>query len=89
MKSQLSKYVTTFLCSLQIVTDNSIQICYLCTNIRWAAGLCFKIPFPFLLIMRINSKTGTSYYSTEALLYWQKAADTMLWKKAYAVMDDG
>ena len=38
--------------------------------------------------MIINSKTGTSYYSTEALLYWQKAADTMLWKKAYAVMDD-
>lgn len=39
--------------------------------------------------MRINPKTGASYYSTEALLYWQKAADTMLWKKAYAVMDDG
>lgn len=76
----------------KIVTDNFFPgFVYLCTNVRWAAGLCFKNP-----LFRISpkeweliQKLELAIYSTEALLYWQKAADTMLWKKAYAVMDDG
>lgn len=62
------------------VTDNSSDELFMYQ--RQMSSLCFKIPFSILTDnYKLIQKTCTSNHSTEASLYWQKAADTMLWKK--------
>lgn len=52
--------------------------------------VCALNPFSIVLItINLFKKLILASSLLKALLYWQKAADTMLWWKAYVVMGDG
>lgn len=85
--------MTPFFVSPKVISHRYIFflkiIWYQCSNSRWAACLCFKSFFHCTDNNNLFKKLILAIILLKALLYWQKAADTMLWWKADAVMEDG